>query len=182
MMLTPALRRWFTVFLPFALLCAPTPVDGQTPLTLVVGPFGLERGPFVASLGAVAPDLGRAITADVASQVDRMTTYRLVEWDALLDASPLTREHSEEDRAELSCIIGMQLAVVENMDLSLCGVVRVLREGFEIWPVVFTTATGVQCRLPPATVEDRDSAVRHVLAQFDEWEKEVRGTGEPSCG
>ena len=180
-MTTPAPRGWFTVILPFALLFAPAPGDGQTPLTLVVGPFAMQRGPFVASLGEVDPNLGRAITADVATRIDRMTTYRLVEWDALLDASPFTREYSEEDRAKLSCVIGMQLAVAENIDLSLCGLVRVLRAGFEIWPVVFTTATGVQCRLPPNTVYDRDSAVRHVLAQFDEWAKEVRGTGEPSC-
>jgi hypothetical protein len=166
----------FPVILPFALLLAPTPVDAQTPgpLSVVVLPFGIEKGPFVESTDY---DFGRAVAADVATQIEGKTTYGVLDLDVFIDASPIAREFDEEARARFNCTLARQVAVAENLDVVLwCGSVLALRTGFEIETVVFTTPLGLECRLPPATVEDRSSAVRHVVAQFEGW-----ALGEAIC-
>ncbi len=82
----------------------------------------------------------------------------------------LTRDFNEASLADSGCILAQQLAVAENIDLVfLCGYVVALEPGFEIGARMFATAAGAECQLPPATVEDRNSAVRHVVAQFQEW-------------
>jgi len=172
-MTTAALRGFFTVVLPFTLLFAPVPLDGQTPggRSVVVLPFGFQEGPFVR-------DVDRAFAADVATQIDRSTTYRVLELDVLIDASPITREFSEEERTTFDCITARQVAEAENLDLFLlCGSVVAMRTGYGIEAVVYTTASGAECRLRSDIVEDRNSAVRHVAAQFQEWAQ----SAEPSC-
>ena len=49
--------------------------------------------------------------------------------------------------------------------------------GLGIEAVVYTTASGAECRLRSAIVEDRNSAVQHVVAQFEEWAR----SAEPNC-
>lgn len=179
-MTTAAPRGLFAVVLPFVLLLAPAPVDGQRadPLSVVALAFGVQKGPFVMDLDL---DLGRAVAADVATQIEGRTRYGVLEMDDLIDASPITREFGEEDRAKFDCILARQVVEAEDLDLVLlCGSVLVLRTGFKIEAVIYTSLLGAGCRLLPATVEDRNSAVRHVVAQFEEWAQDVRGT-EASC-
>ncbi len=172
-MTTSTPRGFLTIILSLVLLFAPAPLHGQAPdaRSVVVLPFGFQEGPFVR-------DVDRAFAADVATQIDRSTTYRVLELDVLIDASPITREFNEEERTKFDCITARQVVQVENLDLLLfCGSVVVMRTGLGIEAVVFAPASGAECWLRSAIVEDRDSAVRHVVAQFQEWAQ----SPEPSC-
>ena len=167
-MTTPATRWFSAVTLPFVLLVASAALDGQTPepISVLVTPVAMAAG----------PNLGRAVTTEVAALIDGMPNYSVVEWDALLDASVVTSDLNEERRAQLSnCIAAQQLAHAENIDLVLCSQVQALRTGFGVQTLVVSMASGGEHRFPSATVEDRGSVVRHVVAGFEEWTQEVRG-------
>jgi hypothetical protein len=112
------------------------------------------------------------VTEEVRGRVDSLGLFDQVDWSALLDSALVTREMTEEERAELTCIKARQLAVREGVDSVLCGVMGPTPDGVLLELKVFRTSAGEVVRLEPVVAKDQKSLVVHTLEQLRAWGRE----------
>jgi hypothetical protein len=129
--------------------------------------------PFASS---AAPNMASQVTGDVRRGVGSLGLFDQVDWAALLDSSLVTREMTEEERAELTCINARQLAVREGIDSVLCGGIAPTPDGVLLELQVFRSSAGEGVRLEPVVAKDQKSLVVHTLEQLRAWGRE-RGEG-----
>jgi hypothetical protein len=116
-----------------------------------------------------APNMASQVTEEVRIGVGSLGLFDQVDWSALLDSSLVTREMTDEERAELTCISARQLAVREGIDSVLCGGMGPTPEGVLLELQVFRTSAGEGVRLEPVVAKDQKSLVVHTLDQLRAW-------------
>jgi hypothetical protein len=108
-----------------------------------------------------------------------MGLFEVVDWEAMLDRSRVTRTMDDERRSSLNCINARQIAVVEHVEFVLCGGISTSSEGLVVEAAVFEVMSGGMIQLRSATLSDREAVVRHVLAELRRWRLEDPGRESP---
>lgn len=151
-----------------------TPFLGFVSLLLLAGAAGAQEPDRPSLLvtpwgGSTAQNLAVEITDRVSSGVDSLGLFDPVDWDALLDSVRATREIPDPVRA--TCIVGRQLAALEDIEYVLCGGIGPTPDGLRLDLGLYEIDSGEGIRFSPIIANDRESLVEHVLAQLGEWKR-----------
>lgn len=147
---------------------------------LHVGLAGAQQGDRPSLLvapwrGPAAPNMAAEISVQVRKALDSLALFDRVEWNALVDSSPATRDMSESRRAELNCLNARQLAGSEGIEYVLCGGVLLTPEGFLLELRLFEISGGT-VQLGSIVAEDVEALVERALSQLREWEARSDGS------
>jgi len=149
-------------------------ITAATWLLLLAGGVGAQEPDRPSLLtppwGGYAPNLAVAISARTLSLVDSLGHFDRLDWDGFLDSTSLTRTMSESRRSELGCVQARQLAVAEDIDYVLCGMVLRGREGLQVEAALWDIAGNEASYFTSRPTNSRDTLVEEVLRQIRAWQ------------
>jgi hypothetical protein len=125
--------------------------------TLLVPPWGGPRN--------MAAEVG----ARVLGGLDSLGSFARLDWDDLLDSSPVTRDLSESRRAQLGCTQARQMAVLEDIEYVLCGRLLPTPDGILMEVELWDTEASSRTELASLVATDQETLADHAIGQVQRW-------------
>lgn len=117
----------------------------------------------------LAPTMATEMERELAARLDALEGVQVVDPTTLLDAVPEATSRQELSAEGLTCIQGLQLAALRDVELVLCAGVSRSPGGLEVHGLVRRPADGRDHDLGTVPFDDRDAAVDHLVAAFRAW-------------